>query len=398
MKLKIMKNSIWNFSYSILFLIPYFEIGIVRDKLEVRTNDYIIEASIVLLFIFSLIMTGNLIRKRTLTKESSIIQSLYILMPIQVILLFISVALKVSFITLLYFYMPIIFADLYHCSISKLNRIDLIKSMVNAFSTYLVINIIVNFRVYGFSLNDISNERRLISPGGGPVALGYTICIVFLLMLSIEQYYKRNTILIISILFLGTSFLTGSRGSMWPVLIVFLFYWIKNLKRSLIILVVAIVLVSLNLDTLIAMFPRLFSIGNESRILTWIGCIDIFCRSGVVTQVFGRGFGNFYPYNSWLNNIADGARNLFVYDSHILLVQPHNNWIYMLIEGGVFGNLILITPFSKIIKKSILKKNYKFIGFCMMVILLCSFDSLLFVAPGTAALWWIAILLIYDGI
>lgn len=65
----------------------------------------------------------------------------------------------------------------------------------------------------------------------------------------------------------------------------------------------------------------------------------------------------FFPYNTWLRLVGDGVHNTVKYNQYTLIVQPHSNWIYMLMEGGLINFIFLITPFIIFIKECLRKKS-----------------------------------------
>lgn len=394
--MKINLNNIKYHFFAFLFLIPYFELGPIRSLLEIRTSNNIIEASIVLLLIFSIILLIFLfVNKKNIQKNIfSVLILNFIFFSIGLI---VSNNFSNSLITFVYFFVPLVFAILYYNCVRNLDYNKLIKKCVQYFSCYLIINTIINYLFYGFSLfKDTATETRLLSPGGGPVALGYTICIVFILMLSIDKAYKKDQLFFLSLFFVLMSFFTGSRGSMWPTLLVFIIYWIKPDYKSIAMLSILLILFLLNLNTIMTIFPRLFNIGEESRISTWVSCLQIFGKENIVNQLFGKGIGNFFPYNTWLRLVGDGVHNTFKYNQYTLIVQPHSNWIYMLMEGGLINFIFLITPFIIFIKECLRKKSLMMLVSIIAIIILIGLDSAFFVLPSTGAIWWVSIFLLYN--
>ena len=115
----------------------------------------------------------------------------------------------------------------------------------------------------------------------------------------------------------------------------------------------------------------------------------------------GKGLGQLFQYNQYIENRTLGwTLNLFNYQGYELLVQPHNTWLYILMEQG-FAGLVLMT-FVIFVIPFFLNKNtdrriemFVFIG---TFLFLNIFDSILMIEPGSSAMWWFILIMVVTNL
>lgn len=408
------KNRLKNFAgivwIYIATILPYVEISIVREALEIQTKYMEIPAvAPIMLFLWILLYLGNRIHGyyrlqycKLYYSRLDLLLFLWTLMNFLVILFHESK--MSSYYQLLLFILPYLFAKevIIRVKSSGLYNCDIVKYAVSFFIISQLVFLIINIVVYGFSF-DGKSESRILSVGGGPVILGYTV----VLSISCWMIYRDNTKLHINLLVLIggliLSFATGSRGSMWPSILLLVTYFVhKNGKfssiKSLIVLIGFIAVFFL--ADLGKIFPRLFLFDDGSRISSIISNLYAFSFFSPMEVLFGKGVGNFFPYQQWNMNHSSGIffdYNRFLYNGIPLLVQPHNSFIYALMETGIVGLALYI----RLIKTSIsfkffskCKKKFEYLLFSVILLLVLTVESTFFVATGSASLWWFLIMLI----
>lgn len=285
----------------------------------------------------------------------------------------------------------------------KLKPSNVGKVGIIYFTFYVCINTFVNIRMYGFNLSGTVGQSRLISPGGGPVVLGYTIVLVMCYLLVIRDTLPRkNTIIVTGILFFG-SILTGSRGAVWPMLLLLFLYVTTNKNLKIRVLMLTLVIIAMiiikPISQLEDIVPRIMNFSGGSRLNTVENSLKVFTEQNFFTMLFGTGLSGFFPYQLWLFNANDVMNlvsyNMFFYNGKMLLVQPHNSYIYLLMESGIIGLIFFIfifkEAFNKIKKQE--HKRYKYL-FLFMIILLNYLDSIFLIQPGSSGLWWLLIFLV----
>lgn len=181
----------------------------------------------------------------------------------------------------------------------------------------------------------------------------------FLLMgVSISLYYLLNTknrtsrfVLLIVILLVNiyAMFLTGSRGGIASLVLVFLILMLLSEKNDKLvskqtiincIIVLIFILVAyflaksyLNKD----IFDRLFDFstyeGGSNRVDIWGNAIQIFMNN----PLFGGGWGSYWGYNGYY-------------------IVIHNTFLSILIDGGIIGSILFFLPVLFILISSMTQK------------------------------------------
>ena len=142
----------------------------------------------------------------------------------------------------------------------------------------------------------------------------------------------------------------------------------------------------------------MFDYSDGGRISSVINNLKVFSKFSVVEMLFGKGLGEFFPYQLWMTNReAFSGYNTFYYEGQRLLVQPHNTLVYVLMESGLIGLTVFGVLFYRMMKpKSTgtgVQRRIEFALFLIAVLMVFFFESTAFVAPGSASLWWFVVLL-----
>lgn len=396
---------------ALMFVIPYMEVGVITD-LTYKKNDLYFPFIIVLMSCFmSVILFFKIIsmgKNKKLTIRGTnlkIIIALKLMLDIYLLVrgVLANDAIK-SLVQLSYMSIPFYFSLVIVLLIVRreLNVKHILKIGVAYFTLYCLICFLYNMLIYKNNLFTTVSSR-LITPGGGPVILGYTIVVVASILFVINER-KTHSVLLYGqflILFL-VSLATGSRGSMWPMSLLIILYVIYNkqlhVKIVMTLFLISFILVINPFAFLMENIPRFGLITSSSRINTINDALIFFSGQSLGTILLGFGVGNFFPYQKWQILFDQYTSNVFYYEGYLLLVQPHNAFIYMLLEGGIIGLLLFTGILAVCIKKCLSKHLPLFKSGAIPILLLCVMcfsDSLLIIHPGPCAqLWFIVLLLV----
>lgn len=398
MVIKIKKETI----IALLLLLPYAE-GLF-SFLTVYKNYAIFRAILILEILVCLLLSISLVlnRRKVSCKENKL-EFLFIIYC--AISLMWTDAKYVTVSTFLWIVVPIIYSILVYYYVKKKSlNIDLIlKYIIIYMACYccfaLLRNIVRNNLFFDRSV-------RLNSPGGGSVIFGYTLAIFVALLYMEKCLFTIKCKNIILCIYAITIFASGSRGAMYPAIMIVLGNFLLNMKTRkgmfrFIFIVSGLLLSAVffnPINVLQGMFPRLFQY-NEigSRSISAVGVFNIFNKSDLIYKLIGYGLGMFFPYQEWVycttrtSGYTQG--NLITRMGEVILVQPHNTWQYILIELGIVGVLLFTLIFFKYLRTAINMKNAPYIVLLITTIFVNMFDSIFFVEPGTAGTIWIILLL-----
>lgn len=392
------------------FVLPYMEISIIRNAFGYSKNGIVIPASIFIMVALFIILTIS-IKLSSKRKYASKIRSVIYLKSILDIFIFMRGICVDDFSTFfaqfLWFIIPFYYAvavikyiDCFNLKVSNVGKMGLFY-----YAIYVVINIIVNIKYYGFAFSNTAERSRIISPGGGPVIFGYTIVIIICYLLYNKGIISSISMFIGILIYSVGGILTGSRAAIWPIILLLIIYIFMNKHTSVKIMtlsIVFIIVIILNpISFLTTLVPRIIDFSGGTRLETAINAFKIFYEQPVLRALFGSGFGNLFPYQLWLSSkekvINLISYNTFIYDGRILLVQPHNSYLYLLLETGLIGLLLFLSLFINIIfiikRHESNNKHYKYIMIFFIMVLNC-FDSVFIIQPGTAGLWWLLIFMV----
>ena len=398
---------------ALCFIVPYMEIEKIRNLIGYKKNGIVIPSSIFIMLFITIIMTVVISFFRRQRFSNQIVKIVHIKIILDTFIfirgLFID-NIPMFFVQFLWFTIPFYYAvsiikfiDYFGLKAYNVGKVGLLY-----FTLYLCINIIINFQKYDFSLHGILVQSRLISLGGGPVILGYTIALMMCYLLIIRHNISQmRAFITISILFCG-AILTGSRGAIWPIIFLIFLYAITNKTANVqilsTILLIILIIIANPISFLSKMVPRIMNLSDEARIQTVVNSLRVFNSEPIINKFFGTGLSKCFPYQIWLYNWEDVMNllsyNTFLYNGHVLLVQPHNSYIYILLEAGLIGLAIFLTIFIrafKIVKsQSCNNKKYKYLMLLLILFLNC-FDSVFIMQPGSAGLWWLLLFItLYD--
>lgn len=399
-------------SLPICFILPYLEVNAVRRLLTYSNSDAIFPANLVLVCIYSFLLLALTPRqsKTAILNPKGLNQVAYFKLVFDVYLLVFSVLscldkgnIQATIFQLAYFIIPFWYSIIFirYIIMNGLNVPKVIRNGTLLFTAYLIANIAINLVNYGFTIG----VSRLISTGGGSVLLGYTIALVAAFVLRFRPFSRAVEIMIILVFFIAV-LMSGTRGGIWPLLLlIFVFAVTKRTGRLNVLALVCLFLVIILLNPLsfvLEKFPRVANFAESGRLTSIVNCLRAFGEQPLYEQIFGAGFGNVFPYQKWLiNTDLRGSYferyNLFQFNGQYLLAQPHNTYMYFLLETGIVGLLLYMILLNKV-KNLLVKSNSNVfraksarIPFYTFV-LLGMVESTVLIQPGTAGLWWITLL------
>lgn len=285
---------------------------------------------------------------------------------------------------------------------------ELSEIVVVAVALFSCALIAYNFAAYGSTLAN----GRLYCPGLGPVVLGYTNALVIALALSRKgkDTFMPAPILFFSVIVLLVStFLTGSRGGVYPALILSLIYFLptKNAAATMLVVLGAVIVLLLFNPVEAFLSGRAGSL-QSGRYATWDAAYAAFLDGSPLDKLFGYGLGNVFPYQDWYTSyytghiergLTDGVWNSFSFRGNTMLVEPHNTYIWLLLEGGALSLVgyvaCLVSPlFSSNPSNMVLKLRFGAVLATFMV--LGFFDAIVFVNMASA-FWWGVLLIAFEA-
>ena len=213
----------------------------------------------------------------------------------------------------------------------------------------------------GFNQNEwiFTNGRMNGFQAGGPNAFGGLITILTIYCSSSNSSNLRYFYIFIGIL---GCFFTYSRAALIVLVFFLLFKTIfkKDYKGILVILIP--LLISLNFGIIERFTSETETQGVEDRIQMQQTSITDISSRGLYQNLFGYGHGNFGIVRNEIKPISE-------FSDDVRPTGPHNSFIFLLLDYGVFGFLIFlsifITPFLyflKNLKFNIINQEYLFIG------------------------------------
>lgn len=287
---------------------------------------------------------------------------------------------------------PILLSYLMVYSASSSQITDIIKIFLKVFILYILLNIIL-FKSGFLPENE---QNRMGGSFAEIVSLSYSLVI----LLPLYYYFFKDQ-KIYQVLFLAIAiyaiYLTQTRTSIY-LAVIFLFYIIyQKYKNSSFIILLGLLL---TLGLLLIEYyvisktsSRIFNFNNIERINSIFTGITFFWDQNFLDKLIGVGFNEFYKYEEWIKNGQNFWDNKFFYKNNISLIQPHNSYIWFLVESGFLGLLLI---FNLLIRKLHFQISYDSIhhflnlsGF--LIIICCFFDSTLLLYPNVTLLFWFLI-------
>lgn len=391
----------------IIILLPYIERGFIANKLAIYFENGYIKAIVVIMSLLSLLflILGFTKKHKTILSlkvaRAEMIIAFYLVLhtlfqiPYEVI----------YFSTMLWIVIPIIYSISLtnYMFKSKCDFPELLRSIMFWFSVYSVFVVLYNIFVFGLYRN---SSVRMTASAGGPVIFGYTIAFFYSLLIANKRLVSKKEMVIYSIIFFVCGISTGSRGALWPMLAVVAYEWLQSkitIWKIIVVLFCFFIIVIIDpIGQLSKLFPHLFTTVNTYREFTITNSILIFKDMSFINKVFGYGIGNVFPYQKWIlgvsENVIQNYENVANIFGYSMLVQPHNTYIYMILESGLsfIGLLIYyVIAFTKGIIVQLNKNRFRSILPCFIFLFVNFFDSVLCVAPGVAASFWTLLLIHY---
>lgn len=394
---------------SMLVLLPYFESNFTEKYLEIHfANSFIRSITVIMLLMALVLAPLYLLGKNPVYPEKKIRKVMIAI----VIYSAMGVALSSHFVNSIcewtWLATPIVFAllvrKIYFSSKVHINLI--IKYAIIWFTLYLILVVTYYIFVHNLFFDD---TVRMHPRGGGAVIFGYTIALFFCLTIAYKKEFTSTAYYFILVVLSVGSLGTETRGSVWLIALLWVANFIFNkldYKRVILFLIlIPIVGAISNLDfnslgtTTFTGIGRLLNLNSFRRVTSTVNVFGAFREFNIINKLFGVGLGNFFPYQQWLINVHNVDNNMFNYEGHSILVQPHNSFLYILMECGLIGLGAIISIFITSLKRIINNKNFRWIYktlFVGTVFFLNCLDSVFFVQPGTAFVFWIMLLLVVD--
>lgn len=392
-----------HFLVPVIFVIPFLDINIIRKLLKIQIGNVVFDSSITMVLILSVLLFIFSLNRSLIIRNSNYTRIFIAKILLEIVLIlgyilsyqynyyfvpvFLSIVLPINCALLWLF-----FTKLYILDVSRITSIG-----ITYFSIFCIIVVIYNLIFFGFGVD----TARLLSPGGGPVIFGYTIALVFALYCAIKKSSGKKVGYFIPAILIITSLLSGSRGSIWTIIIIVSFYFIKSRSISIIkkITIINIVIIfALLLNEFMYLFPRITMFTDNSRLNTLINGIRIFFTSNFIEFFLGRGLTTVFPYQEWLINKTNSSLfsfyNLVLIDNIYILVQPHNTYLYLLLECGLIGLSIYIYILIQLYNGVKTHTYYKIVFFVFVILNI--FDSVLLIEPVVSTFWLIILMIINE--
>lgn len=396
---------------ALLVLLPYVENNFLQKYIQIYFDStYIRAISVVSILVTAILGALVIIKRRVIFNGIKSFLSAFIIYSLFGILLSWKNLVN-SFCAWIWVCIPMFFAIVVtdYCDLTKVNYLSVIYEMIKWFGLYVIIVILYYIPVHHLF---IDSSVRLNPRGGGAVIFGYTIAVIFALAVMYRDIFKnkKEFYLILVILSIG-ALATASRAAVWPVVFLWIinFMWTKMSTKKLIFTIVLIpVFIFLTMvdfskmstTTTFIGLGRLFNTTSLRRSQTVANIINLFSDFGIIRKLFGFGLGNFFPYQKWCLYVNDVDLNMIGYNGVAILVQPHNSFLYELMEGGIIGVTLIGSCFVWAIKTLLKCKNSNYIfglAFIGVMILVNCFDSVFFVQPGVAGSFWLLLMLAING-
>lgn len=290
-------------------------------------------------------------------------------------------------------------------------RIDLCLFAVKL--TKLFLALVALIVIYNFVAYHVPFEiTRLQWPGIGAVIAGCTAAtgIGFILFFEKDKGKFPHGLSFFGILLLLLlSVCSQSRAGVYVsfALVLYRFFPRRNAAFSL-LCILGTAIVVLLFDPVGYISQTRMGMLDSTRFETWRSAVAALLEGGLLSQLLGYGFGAVFPYVEWSSayangeiarGITDGAWNQFAFHSHVMLVQPHNTFVYFLLEIGIVGALLFlgyfVFLFGSICQSKAVVRIRRFGILLTSALLLNCFDSI-FVISAASSFWWILILLAFS--
>lgn len=291
--------------------------------------------------------------------------------------------------------LSIVAAVVWYGLLSTQERQILFRWVILAFFVYLT----VNLAYWVLVLNPLENP----SPGmpfkrmGGSLAsvvhLGVLIpafCAFGLALSERDRMSRLKPIMVcVSLLALIA---TGSRSGLCLVVVLLVMVIFSDSAKSvkaLSGLVIGATLVVALSGTMSDYRYFSWNWSGGGRTDSWRAALSYWIGLGPSELLFGSGWGQVYPYWSWLSEGAqtwDGL-NSFLLGSRPSLVSPHNSLVWIMVEGGLLmaiaTAIFCVYPIIKIVM-TCKKQRKQMLAFgCLSLVVLLLISDVLVTDPGT---------------
>jgi len=401
--------------YATLILLPYIEGNFIQNIFDVYINNNAAIKAIVFFLIVAIYFFSVIVFSKTVLAKNSLENRYYNVMLFSftiisfLFVLLLASDLIVSFCVWLWLCVPILFAcsAVAFCRLLNLNITNIFLYMVRYFTVYIIIALFYYVLFRGLF---VDTTVRFAPRGGGAVIFGYTMALIFALTLHVKDSFKKfEYYLILTVLTIGV-FGTLSRGAVWMVLFCwFANFVLGNLNRKKVVFFTSLMVVLFlfaNIDfeaifssTSFIGVDRLLNLNSFRRVETVLNILEFVKSLPLFERLFGLGLGNFFPYMYWWINIHDVLTNEFSYNGFMFLVQPHNSFLYLILETGFLGFIIILSVIVVSIQKLYVNRENCFIFqmlFFGVFIVSNLLDSVFFVQPGTSSSFWLLALLVVE--
>ncbi len=387
----------------IFILLPYIERGFIANILAVYFREGYIKAIVtIMLFLSVVLLLLTAARKKRSAMKYNLCRAEKILAFYLFVRIFFQWPFEAKyFSTMLWIVVPIIYSLILvnYFRVSGYQIEELLRSVFFWFSAYAVFVVFYNVIFLGLYRD---SSVRMTASAGGPVIFGYTIAFMYSLLVANKRIFEKRSYLIYTGVLFLCAVSTGSRGALWPMLAIAAFDWLRAKvtiwKVFSVILIFAAVIIIDPIRRLEALFPHLFTTANTYRAFTLANSLLAFQEADWPTKIFGYGIGNVFPYQKWLLDVSENTvqnfENIVDILGRTMLVQPHNTYVYMILESGLCYVALLIY-YAVVYFKGLWKKKNAFALAlpCVVFLFINFFDSVICVAPGVAASLWTLLLL-----
>lgn len=291
--------------------------------------------------------------------------------------------------------------------LNREERQSVLRWVVATFAVYIGVNLV--YWLVALDPFTRPNEGVAFRRMGGSLAtvvdLGALIpAFAALALWLLQAYHGRRAFLelIVILASLAGSLATGSRTAVaWMGMILIGLALsrarVPRLTRMIAVLVLSSAVILWVGDYLTGTRYVNFTLG--SRLDTWTAGMEYWFQQPFSTALFGAGWGEVYPYWSWLSEggKAWGDSKWFVLAGRRSLVQPHNTVLWYLVEGGLMAALallgFLLYPIGRIlVARDLHAKPLLLVGGFSLVSMFMINDTLI-TSPRTAILGIIVLLL-----
>lgn len=281
---------------------------------------------------------------------------------------------------------------------------------LSSFTVYLAVNICV-WATYLAPGRGPSYGLSFARMGGSfapEVLLGYLIAAILPMKLYlVDARGGRLTFadtITIGILLLS-SFLTGSRGSVWLSLFGLTCWVVGKRHLGTAMFLGAVLGGGFAVSHLVGVEAvRLTMFEDPARTSSWQAALVYWSKLPLLEKVVGSGWGRVYPYQEWLQAGAFAWENRFYLGEMVSIVHPHNAFIWALVEGGLVGVILFFWPVWEVIA-SCAVGTVKHIGgrgkpsnqtamiwlALAMLILNNVLDAGVIHSPNVALVWWFSL-------